>query len=106
MATDAEIVRERLGERLPEGGNDSDTNFSDAQILDLLTRNGNVLDRAVAEGWSIKAGIYADLVDTAEGTSKRSMSDLHAHALRMAEQYGGGTETTRKQTRIHKLGRL
>lgn len=105
MATNAEIVRERLGEVIPADGNESDTAFTEAQILDLLARNGNIINRAVAEGWTIKAANYADLVDTAEGTSKRSMSDLHAHALRMADEYGGGTEETRKRTRIHRLAR-
>jgi hypothetical protein len=103
-ATDAEVLRERLGESIPSGGSDADTGFTDQQITDLLARN-STLNKAVEEGWQIKAAKYADLVDTAEGTTKRDFSDLHQNALRMAASYGdsGGGATAR--TRVHKIKR-
>jgi hypothetical protein len=87
MATNPERVRDLLGEQIPLGGHASDTMFTDEKIADLLLQAGDNVEAAVAEGWRIKAANYADLVDTAEGTSKRSMSDLHEHALRMAATY-------------------
>lgn len=104
MATDAEILREKLGEVIPAGGSDADTGFTDVQITDLLTRNSSI-DAAASEGWQIKAAKYADLVDMAEGTTKRSFGDLQAQALRMAEHYGPGASGTTAVTRIKKIVR-
>lgn len=105
--TDAERVRMLVGEVVPENGADTDTMFLNEQILDLLA--GRTVEAAVAEAWRMKAAQLADLVDTAEGTSKRSMSDLHAHALSMVEMYAGMSGTvglSSGQTRISSLKRI
>lgn len=104
MATNEEIIlaREHLGERIPVGGDATQTMFSDVEIGALIDRNSSV-SGAVAEGWQIKAAEFASLVDTAEGTSKRAMSDLYDHALRMAAQFGGGSSSG--VTRVFKLER-
>ena len=94
MATNPERVRDLLGEDIPEGGVESDTMFTNAKITDLLAQANDDVNAAVAEGWRIKAAKYADLVDTSEGTSKRAMSDLHTHALRMAATYGVSEATS------------
>lgn len=91
MATPAERVRALLGEPIPLGGVDTDTMFTDAQILDLLAVAADDVEAAVVEGWRQKAAAYASLVDTQEGTSKRAMSDLHANALRMVQSLTGPT---------------
>lgn len=104
MATNAQRVRQLLGEEIPVDGSESDTLFRDDQILDLLTRAGGV-EGAVAEGWRVKAGHYVDLVDTAEGTSKRAMSDLHKNALAMAAHYRGIVTRDMGVTRVHKIVR-
>jgi hypothetical protein len=104
MATDSEILRERLGEVIPVGGSDADTGFTDQQILDLLDRN-STMNAAIHEGWQIKAARYADLVDMAEGTTKRNFGDLHEQALKMVAAYsedGGGAGA---RTRIHRIVR-
>jgi hypothetical protein len=89
MATAAQRteIRLKLGEPIPEGGTDSDTLFSDVQVDNLVDKHGSV-DEALGEGWQIKAGLLAGLVDVAEGGSKRNLSSLHQNALRMAEVYG------------------
>lgn len=78
--SDSSEVRAKLGERIPPAGSDSDTMFTNAEILDLLAAHGGV-EGAVLEGWRRKAAEFANLVDTTEGTSKRAMSNLHAQAL-------------------------
>lgn len=88
MTTIAE-VRELLGETIPAGGTEADTLFTDAQIQGWIDATSDT-DSAVVVGWRAKAAKYADLVDTAEGTSKRSLSDLLDHALKMIDLYGGG----------------
>ena len=102
MSAATDRIRQLLGEEIPIGGSDTDTLFLDGQIDDLLVTEGSV-DAAVAEGWRIKAAKLATLVDTAEGTSKRAMSDLHKNALAMFESYTGGASAGK--TRIHKLER-
>lgn len=100
MSTPSEELRARLGERIPEGGTEEDTMFSNAEILDLLSYG----DRAEEEGWRRKAAEFASLVDTAEGTARRAMSDLHAHALRQME-LAKTEQPTAKRTRSHRLSR-
>lgn len=85
--TSAEILRSILSESIPLGGVDSDTMFTDEQIDQLLL--DRTMNEAAAEGWAVKAGQYAELVDTSEGNSARKMSDLHKAALAMADYYKG-----------------
>lgn len=77
-------LRALLGERIPPGGADTDTFFTDAEILDMVENNqgptGNNIYLAAAEGWRRKAADYANLVNTQEGGSTRAMSDLYQHA--------------------------
>ena len=98
--TDADRLRSLLGEGISEGGSESDTLFTNEQIDDLLTRWGSVED-ALGEGWETKAAMLVDLVDTAEGDQRRSLSQAHEQALKMAAYYvkkgvaGGRTRSFR-----------
>lgn len=104
MTTIAE-VRELIGETIPSGGVEADTLFTDLQVqawIDATTTT----DSAVVLGWRAKAAKFADLVDTSEGTSKRAMSDLLDHALKMVALYDGTTGgTPAGRTRFRKLTR-
>lgn len=104
MSTTTDRVRQLLGEDIPVNGSDTDTLFLDEQIEELISSTSTT-DAAVAEGWRIKAAKFAGLVDTAEGTSKRSMSDLHKHALSMVAAFGDDAAGARARTRIHKIVR-
>lgn len=99
MATTQERVRRLLAEVIPTGGTDADTLFTNVAIDDLLTENGGDVELAAAQGWREKSAMLAELVDTAEGTSKRAMSDLHKNALAMVEMYSGRSGTTAARTR-------
>lgn len=84
---DSDVLRQHLGERIPLGGTDADTFFSDTEITQLLTdADSNVL-AAAAQGWLMKASEYAGLVSTSEGGSRVDLSDLHKHAVEMAKHY-------------------
>lgn len=104
--TDSDRLRRLLGEEIPEGGDESDTLFTDATITDLLTLSGDNVERAAYEGWRIKAARLSDLVDITEGNASRAMSDAHAHALDMVKHFqrssGGPTEG---RTRIGNIRR-
>jgi len=107
--TDVDRLRGYLGERIPEGGTESDTMFTDSQLLEILNNNNGDIPLATLDGWKYKAAEYAQMVDSAEGTAKRSLSDLHAHALEMVKYYGGGDAATPPSTTsttvIHKIER-
>jgi len=107
MATTAERLRQLLNEEIPDGMSDKETLFTDEQIADLLFEADDIPEAAAGKGWFIKAGKLADLVDTAEGTSKRSMSDLHKNALAMVAAYGdtGSTGGSAGRTRLRRLVR-
>jgi hypothetical protein len=105
MSAVTDRVRQLLGEEVPLNGVDTDTLFTEEQIEGLIFDNEST-DAAVAEGWRIKAAKFASLVDTAEGTSKRAMSDLHKNALAMAEVFGGtDAGGGGARTRQHKIVR-
>lgn len=98
-------LRWYIGERIPAGGSDTDTMFTDAELSQLITDAGGNWAAALSDGWSAKAAAYANLVDTAEGTAKRALSDLHQHALKMVEFYQPGGTGGSTQARIHTIVR-
>lgn len=89
MATQDEIdtIRERCGEIIPEGGTESDTLFTDAQVTRWIDSTPLNLDAAVREGWLVKQAHFANLVNTTDGAAARTFSDLFNHATSMVAQY-------------------
>lgn len=82
---DAEAVaelRDMLGEPIPEGGTETDTLFTDAQLGKWVINYTN-LDYAAVKGWQVKMAHFADLVDVTDGASSRKLGDLLNHAERM-----------------------
>ncbi len=86
-------LRKLLDERIPEGGSDADTRFSDADIDELLTDASNIY-AAAAEGWTRKAAMVqreiGQIKSYSVGQEKYDMADLTSlleYALKMAETY-------------------
>lgn len=104
MATAVEQVRELVGEVIPAGGTEADTLFTNVRLAELIAEMGTVTD-AAGRAWQIKAAALADLVDTAEGTSKRAMSDLHKHAVAMVEVYDGSSGSVTRKSISHRIVR-
>jgi hypothetical protein len=102
--SDLDYLRGRLGERIPDGGTEAETMFTNHQLSDLIDRADGDMETAITEGWKIKVAELASLVDTAEGTSKRSMSDLRVQAQAVLDDLVDNS-TSRRRTRIHTLGR-
>jgi len=96
-------LRLYLGERIPATGSDADTLFTDAELAQLIADANNDWASALSDGWSAKVAAYANLVDTAEGTAKRALSDLHDHALKMVEFYQPGGTGGSTQAKIHQI---
>jgi len=106
--SDVDRLRGLIGETIPDGETETDTNFTDNQLEGILDANDGNLERAAFEGWRHKAAIYADLVNVSEGNATRAMSDLHKHALDMMKAYSKsstGSTLTEGRTRIGKIRR-
>lgn len=89
MATDAQSLRQLLGERIPTGGTAADTLFSDQEITDLLTDSDNDHNLAAYHGWVIKAAEFANLTTKSEGNALEQFSDLHKNALNQIKLFAG-----------------
>jgi hypothetical protein len=86
-------LRKLLDERIPDGGSEADTRFTDADIDELLIDATNIYEAAAA-GWTIKAGIFqrelGQIESYAVGQERydmRKLQDMVNYALKMAETY-------------------
>jgi hypothetical protein len=88
-----EELRELLDEVISQGGNESNTRFTDVQLDKLLSKSRNIY-AAAAEGWTRKAAMIqrelGQIQSYAVGQERYDMAkakDLLEYALRMAETY-------------------
>jgi len=86
-------LRKLLDERIPNGGSDADTRFSDAEVDELLSEATNIY-AAAAIGWTRKAAMFqreaGQIQSYSVGQERYEMSnpkDLMEYALKMAETY-------------------
>ena len=88
-----ERLRRLIDERIPPGGTDADTRFTDAELDEVLA-GARTLEEAAAECWELKAaramsergGLEA--ADAGDESLKFvSLVDYRDHCLRMAELY-------------------
>lgn len=83
MSDATDRLRLLLGESIPEGGTEQDTFFTDAQVQALLTDNGDDMNSAAAEGWTMKMARYARLIDMDEAGAARKLSQKYRQAREM-----------------------
>lgn len=110
--TSSEKLRQLLGEQVPEGGAEADTLFTDEEIEDLLEGvadgDKDAMERAVYQGWRVKAAKLSNLVDTTEGNVQRKFSQLLKNAQDMIKLYGrtsgGNTEGRARVGRARRAG--
>lgn len=101
------FIRHMIGEPNSDGG------WTDDRIQEVaqagLLGSGAYDLRAVAGSiWEAKAAEAVDMVDVSESGSSRSMGQVHAHALKMAERYrapAGGGVGTGGRTRTRRIVR-
>lgn len=86
-------LRKLLDERIPEGGSDTDTRFSDTDLDELLVEATNIYE-AAATGWTMKAAMFQRELGQIESYSvgqerydMRKLQDMVDYALKMAEAY-------------------
>jgi hypothetical protein len=82
MATAEDISVVRVNTNEP-----TEDHYSDELLSNLIDSYEGDLNSASAAVWRTKAGRYADLADVQEGSSRRSLGDLHEQALAMAKTF-------------------
>ena len=101
-------LRAKLGEMIPAGGNESDSFFTDQQIVDMLT-SAATLNHAILDGWETKMAHWANLVTVVDGASSRELTKLMEHGEAMIKYYTGkikdGPDAINSRTRIGKIVR-
>jgi hypothetical protein len=83
--SDLNQLRMALSERIPLGGTEADTNFSTAELAQLMLMADGLLERAAAIGWAVKGGDLYDVIDVSENGSERKMSQLFEHCKKTWE---------------------
>ena len=83
----ADLVRLQCGESIPDGGDDSDTLFTDGQIQTFLLQCNQMVNAATAMAWRAKSAIFATQVDIVEGNSQRKMSQAAIAANSQAKYW-------------------
>ena len=103
MATVAQIADLRRFTNEPTA-----TTYTDTYLGELIDASDSV-EEAAAALWREKAAKYAELVDVQEGSSRRSLGDLHEQALSMAASWGSRAEAlvveTTRRTRTRQIER-
>lgn len=97
MATLAEEIAEArllLGEPIPEGGTESDTLITDAQLTDWITDLPS-LNAVLLRGWEVKRAHFASLVNVVDGASSREFEVLFERASQMVKTYSIAAEGPR-----------
>jgi hypothetical protein len=87
MATPEEVAELRLLIDEPVVGDP----YTDEYLGDVIDDKGS-LQAAALYMWGLKAARYSSLVDMAEGTSSRKMSDMMDNALKMRQQFASAIE--------------
>lgn len=80
-------LRLLIGERIKPGKSDSDTAFTDDELIDMILRHNGNIYLAAAEAWSAKQAEYSKLVDINESGSERKLSQMFKNANTMADAY-------------------
>jgi hypothetical protein len=102
-------LRKLLDERIPAGGFDVDTRFSDEDLDELLIEATSIF-AAASMGWTMKAGMFqAEMGDVEritlgqESEQLVSLKDRLDFALRMADKYAAMAKATATGSLMLKL---
>ena len=85
-----EEVRLLLGEPIPDGGDETDTMFTDTEVLHFVgkaTGSDHIPEQAAYHGWLAKMAQFANLVTVNEGNASREATELHRNAQRMVTRF-------------------
>lgn len=106
--TEAERLRQLLGETVPPGGDDTDTMFTSEAVDDFLDQGGGDLEAAAYYGWRAKWSELSNLVNGSTGTQRDELGNLAAEAKRQLDYYGvlSGIIVETSSTGRTRIGRI
>lgn len=84
--TNIALLREKLGELISEGGDESESFLTEAQLKVILGRSATI-NHAILDGWETKVAHWANLVTVVDGASSRELSKLMEHGDKMVKLY-------------------
>ena len=90
-------LRKLLNEVIPEGGTESDTQFFDADLDEMLIEAQSIY-AAASMGWTMKAGMLQGQIESygigQEKYEMTSLKDQLSFALAMSEKYSVMAKTS------------
>jgi len=90
-------LRKLLNEVIPPGGTESDTNFFDVDLDELLIEAVSIYGAAAA-GWTMKAGMLQEQLERYSAGQEQynitTLKDKISHALAMADRYAKMSSTS------------
>lgn len=96
--------RFRLGERIPDGGDENDTLFTNVELEEIKESAADD-EEAVLLGWQAKLATLSTMVDVTEGPTTRRLSQAFGHAQTMVEKLGSTSAPAPSKTTIHRIQR-
>ena len=110
--TQLEKIRLLLGEPIPEEGDETDTMFTDYEIVYFLSKAVGDFpeEQAAYHWWVAKQAQFANLVTVNEGNASREATELSKNASRMVTRFqpyvGSGNPVNSKgRARIGRIRR-
>jgi hypothetical protein len=100
-----ERLRRMVGERIPPGGDETNTLFLEEEITDLIAAANDDLNVAALAGWYAKMAEFAKLVDAAESGTEKKLSQMFKNAEMMVKHFEEVTGLTAEAIAGRVVGR-
>lgn len=85
---DLTYLRLLTDERIPAGGSEADTSFTDAELTSITSTCSDDINLAASEVWRIKAGLLHDRMSSYSiGSESVTYLEAYNHALALSEEY-------------------
>jgi len=91
---DLTLLRLLTDERIPAGGTEADTSFTDAELTSITSKCGDDVNLAASEVWRVKAGLVKSQMGDIENYSLgeesvkyTTLQQRYDHALALSEEY-------------------
>ena len=88
---DLTYLRLLIDERIPAGGTEADTSFTDAELVAIASNCNDDINLTASEVWRIKAGMVKTRIASyslgEESVTYAGLQELYDHAVLMSAEY-------------------